>query len=226
MVRGMLYTMSRGAYLALASGTAVVLLVRSPLYLLLSAALALGVPEFAPSLVPSSVMKRLQVTREAQPLDPSLTVGLDTSSQQRLMLWNAGIEMIRDHPWSGVGLFRFTEVVDYYVPTIMKEKDPRDAHNAYIKVAAEMGIPALVVMVVLLLWIGASSLIVYFRREHLFDRSVALALLGSLVGVIVSCIFGSRFTDESLMGPFWALVGMLRVLGHLPATVGPGRDPE
>jgi len=218
MVRGMLYTISRGAYVALAAGAAVILLLRSPLLLVVTVAAALAAPEYAPVLVPSSVMKRLNVTNKGDSLDTDLRDNLDKSSQQRLILWDGGIRMIRAHPLGGVGLGRFGQVVRGYTAGELSEKDPSDAHNAYVKVAAEMGIPAFLTMVSLLMWIGWVSVALYFRRTHLFDRALALALVGSLTGLTVSCLFGSRFTDENLMSQFWVLVGSVRVLGYLPAA--------
>jgi len=225
MVRGMLYTMSRAAYLALAVGAAVIVLLRSPLLLVVTVAAALAAPEYAPGLVPSSVMTRLRVTQKGDTLDTDLRDNLDKSSQQRLMLWDAGTGMIRAHPLRGVGLNRFGEVVGSYTAVELSEKDPNDAHNAYIKVAAEMGIPAFLTMASLLIGIGWMSLALYFRRTHLFDRALALALVGSLTGLAVSCLFGSRFTDENLMSQFWVLVGSVRVLSYLPAASEPAGRP-
>jgi O-antigen ligase len=216
MVRGMLFTMSRGAYLALASGVASVLLFRSPLYLILAGASVFGATQYASWLLPSSVLSRLGATKEPGIYDESLAGTLDKSSQQRLMLWTAGTEMIDDNKWRGVGLGRFHEVVDDYMPEPLDEDDPRDAHNAYVLATAEMGIPAGVTMVLLFLSIAGASLAQYFRRPLDFDRCLALGVLASLVGLAASCVFGSRFSDENLMGEFWVLVGMLRVLKDLP----------
>jgi O-Antigen ligase len=225
MVRGMLFAMSRGAYLALAAGAAVVILLRSPLLLVITLAVAFAAPEYAPWMVPASVLARLRGTQQSDSLDPDMEARLDKSSQQRLMLWDAGTAMIRNHPWRGVGLNRFSEEVGGYTLSELTDKDPKDAHNAYIKVAAEMGIPALLAMAVLLVHISSLAVPLYFRRTDLFDRSLALALVGSVTGLVVSCLFGSRFTDENLMCQFWVLVASVRVLGFLPAGVEPA-GPE
>jgi hypothetical protein len=46
-------------------------------------------------------------------------------------------------------------------------------------------------------------------------------MMGSLVGLMVSCLFGSRFVDDNLMSQFWVLVGSVRVLRYLPERVEP-----
>jgi O-Antigen ligase len=226
MVRGMLYTLSRGAYLALGSASAVLLLARNPIYLILAVAVALGAPTYAPWLVPGSVVVRMRSTVQPEPYTEGTTDTLDKSARQRLMLWDAGMEIIREHPWRGVGLNRFSDVVGDYTAEPLGENDPSDAHNAYVKIAAEMGIPALVAMVSILLWLGATAAIKYFKRQDLFDRSLALGVLGSVIGVAVSCMFGSRFSDEALMGQFWVLIGAFRVVASLPQTSDAQGTPD
>jgi O-Antigen ligase len=224
MARGMLYCLSRGAYLSLAAGSVVVMLLSSPLLLVAGATsvvVAIAAPEYAPDIIPSSVLTRMKMTTKTDETDPDASTDhLDTSSEHRLMLWNAGLAMMRAHPLAGVGLFRYGEVIDKYALD-REENDPFDAHEAYIKVGAEMGIPALLTMLLLLAWIGCASWTLYFRRTDLLDRSLALGMMGSLVGLMVSCLFGSRFVDDNLMSQFWVLVGSMRVLRYLPERVEP-----
>jgi O-antigen ligase len=211
-VRGLLFTLSRGAYLALASGCAVVLVFANPTYLVLVGAGGAAAKTF-PELFPSSVQARLGNTNEGHEIyDDRLEDNLDRSSADRLMLWRAGMAMIADNPLRGVGWHRFGLAVHDYTEKEIKQGDPSDAHNAYILVGAELGLPALGVMLLLMGSIGASAAIVYFRKKDPFDRALALAVLGSLVGVMVSCVFGSRFADEALISYFWILVALLRVL--------------
>jgi len=217
MVRGMLYCFSRGAYLSEVAGGCVMMLFKSPRQLVIGLFAAYLTIVYVPALVPGSVVKRIGLEKYTaqSSSDAKITDNLDKSSQHRLMLWDAGGSMIRDHRWLGVGLGRFDEVVDAYIDEPMRPDDPRDAHNAYVKVAAEMGIPAACMMVLLLCSVLALGLSRYFRCEHPFDRALALGLIGSVIGLIVSCLFGSRFSDDSLMGQFWMLVGSVRVLGQV-----------
>lgn len=210
-VRGLLFTFSRGAYLALASACAVLALLANPAYLIVAGAGA-AVARLAPEVVPASVEARVADTQRRDEIyDDDLEDNLDRSSQHRLMLWRAGMAMIADHPWRGVGWHRFAGAVDEYTEEELKPGDPRDAHNAYVLVAAELGLPAFVLMLLLLAGIGASGVSLYFRKTDRFDRALALSLVGSLVGVAVSCMFGSRFTNEALISPFWMLVALLMV---------------
>jgi len=63
----------------------------------------------------------------------------------RLGLWEAGLRMVRDHPLAGVGLGNFKHAVGDYGEA---EGDVwRMAHNAYLEIAAEMGLPGLAAFV-------------------------------------------------------------------------------
>jgi O-antigen ligase len=211
VVRATLYTFSRGAYLALAGGSATVLALGNPL--LLAAAGgggAVGVALF-PSLIPSSVMERLDetTTRSSTYEGEEAQVSLDRSSAHRLVIWRGAGRMIAAHPLDGIGLGRFQRMIGYYTEVPLRKTDPHDAHNAFILVAAETGVPSLVLLLLLFAAWGLLALRLRFRRRHPVDRSLGLAFLGSLVGVLVSCMLGSRFSDEALIGWFWILAALV-----------------
>ncbi len=131
--------------------------------------------------------------------------------------------MIAQHPLLGVGVGRFQEMIGFYTEYPLKKDDPHDAHNAYILQAAEMGVPSLLLLLLLYLTWGTVALRLYRRRRHPVDRRLALAFLGSLVAVLVSCMLGSRFSDEALIAWFWILAAMLLVVGRLREPSGPLR---
>ena len=210
VARASLFTFSRAAYLALAAGSTIIAFLHNPL-ILVGGAAAGGVAVVArPSLIPESIRARFEQTNEGTGLEGE-AMQLDKSSAYRLILWKAGFRMVREHPLTGVGLGRFSAVVGGYTEVQLSKNDPNDAHNAYLLTAAEMGIPGILIMVVLLLTLGAAAFRLYYRRSHPADRAVALAFLGCWVALIVSCSLGSRFGDEALIALFWALCGVLAV---------------
>jgi O-antigen ligase len=219
-VRAMLFTLSRGAYLALGAATTVALLLGHPVYLV-GAGLLGGAAATMPQAIPQSVADRIGNTFSDDEVgyDAAPEETLDKSSAERLALWRAGLAMAREEPWFGVGLGRFQQEVALYTETPLGEDAPRDAHNAYILTMAELGVPALVLMVVLLVWLAGEAAIVYARGRTWVDRVVSLAFLGTLAGVAVSCAFGSRFSDENVIGLFWIMAALVRTLrtGCLPA---------
>lgn len=80
---------------------------------------------------PSSPLQRLVDPRQSDV----------QAKDARLELWGAALGMARDHPLTGVGLGNFKSAVSAYGSG---EGDVwRMAHNAYLEIAAEMGLPGL-----------------------------------------------------------------------------------
>ncbi len=213
--RAMLFTFSRSAYLALASGASLVVLLHNPLLLVAGAGGGVVAVAVKPTLIPESIRERLGQTTEGVGLEGEQQ-SLDRSSAYRLILWRAAFRMIRERPLTGVGLGQFSSVVGQYTEVTLSKEDPNDAHNAFILIAAEMGLPALATALTLLLALALAATRAWFRRRHRVDRTVALAFLGSWVGLIVSCMLGSRFSDESLISYFWILAALVAVVRRLP----------
>ena len=152
-------------------------------------------------------------------------VSLDRSSAHRLVIWRGAARMIAAQPLQGVGLGRFQRVIGSYTEVPLRKDDPHDAHNAYILVAAETGLPSLALLLLLFAAWGILALRLRFGHRHPVDRSLGLAFLGSLVAVIVSCMLGSRFSDEALIGWFWMLAALVVVAGHFRKRPRPRRRP-
>lgn len=130
-------------------------------------------------LLPDSPINRL--------LHPN--VGDNIGTESRTEVWKAGLRMIESNPVFGIGLGRFKPSVEAFenggnVKSL--------AHNTYLEISAELGLPALIVF-------GA---IVFFsirtldrlRRQTLRDKQVFLyhAVLShevALVGLLVSSMF-------------------------------------
>jgi O-antigen ligase len=214
--RAMLFTFSRSAYIAMAGGAALVVALHSPLLLVAGAGAGGAAVMAKPSLIPSSIRDRMGETTEGAGLEGENRT-LDKSSAYRLILWRAAFKMIREHPLSGVGLGRFSSVVGSYTEVTLSKEDPNDAHNAFILIAAESGVPALLLVLVVLVAFFLTATRVYFRHRYRVDRTLALGFMGAWVGLIVSCMLGSRFGDECLIAYFWILGAMVAVVARMPA---------
>jgi O-antigen ligase len=215
--RAILFTFSRGAYLAFMTGSSAVLLIANPL--LLAATIGAGsiAAVLYPPLLPSSVRDRLGTLTLEAPTNPweDASTNLDRSASHRTVLWRGAVRMIQEHPVQGVGLGHFPFTIDLYTPEVLLASDPRDAHNAYLLMASEMGIPTLLLLLVFLAWLGAVALRISLRRRNPLDRRVGLTLLGTLGSLVVSCMLGSRFSQEALIAYFWILAALLAVVRQL-----------
>lgn len=59
------------------------------------------------------------------------------SAADRLESWRAALEMIRDHPVTGVGLASYGPAFPHY-----SNKKPREAHDTFLQIAADNGLTA------------------------------------------------------------------------------------
>lgn len=126
------------------------------------------------------------------------------SVTERLHLWKAGLSMVTDHPVLGVGPGRYASELAEYLPELRGTV----AHNSYMHMAAETGLPGLVLYVLLF----ATALVVSQRVYRGSPRSrrggMANAIQASLVAYLVAGFFISRH-DMVLA---YILVGWLTAL--------------
>jgi putative inorganic carbon (hco3(-)) transporter len=87
-------------------------------------------------LSPRLIRQRIHSLRQPA-LDPSVSI--------RLEMWQAGLRMIRKHPWVGVGPNNIPEVYTLYLaPGKAPEVGYREhLHNDFIQLGAERGLPCL-----------------------------------------------------------------------------------
>jgi O-antigen ligase len=225
--RAVLFTFSRGAYLGLAAGATVVSALRRPLLLVIAGGASVLAVLVHPELVPESVRERMGATRERAVFDGETdSASLDRSSADRIVIWRGAARMIVDKPLFGVGLGQFGPSIGLYTEYALDERHPRDAHNAFFAVAGEMGLPALFLLLLFLAALAATAARMYFGRRISPDRPLGLACLGMLVGLVVTCMLGSRFSDESLIGYFWMLAALTVVVSRLPLPHRPSPRPR
>lgn len=117
------------------------------------------------------------------------TASLDRATiEERYELWSGGIEMALDHPILGVGPGNYANWIGVY--QIGKSRLP--AHNSFISVAAEAGLIALTLFV-LLIYLGFRTLGNISRQsENSVLHGTAVALQSSIIAFITVGIFMSR----------------------------------
>ena len=154
MASAFVLTQSRGAWISLSVSLFVMAILlgrdksrraRTVLTLLLLAASILSFIYFSKDLI-------------SQRLEPVTTAASDEASfATRIAIWKGTIRMIRDHPIIGTGIGTFISVFPRYRPEGLNVI-ANFAHNDYLNVAAEIGIPALLVMIWLLIMAIRSGL--------------------------------------------------------------------
>jgi O-antigen ligase len=132
-------------------------------------------------------------------LDPSTDYG---STQFHLEAWKAGLRMIEAHPIAGIGLGNFKPLMPSYMASGMIIHVETVAHNMFIEVAAELGLPALLIFLGIF-WFTYRTLGKLRRSSstHPLIRETASALQAGLVGFAVAGSFiSAEYQKTSWMG--------------------------
>jgi O-antigen ligase len=138
-------------------------------------------------------------------------------------VWAVGWRMVKAHPVGGIGAGNFPISSVHYLlePGAISRSDfivdhPKVAHNSYLQVLAELGVPGLAMYVGLILFSLACTLAAakqYMRagdeRMELATRAVLVALLGILAAdFFISGIYSKQLWLLLALGP--ALLAVAR----------------
>jgi putative inorganic carbon (hco3(-)) transporter len=157
---------------------------------------------FGASILVGMLLLLLTVVSPSSPLDRFLNpVSGDIKAENmRWILWEAGLRVAADHPWTGIGPGNFKSVITRYYEE--PETTPAHiAHNTYIETAAEIGLPGLGILLACLITTLAS--LEHLRRRTsvkgpAFLHDTALALQAGLIGYSVSAFFLSALWNKFL----------------------------
>lgn len=143
-------------------------------------------------IVPRSPLQRL--------LHPETGDKMGTETREKA--WEAGLKMIEAKPLFGVGLGLFKPLLGQY------SGDPdfhQIAHNSYLEIAAEQGIPALL----LFLWLFWETFRAMGIARKLTLRSGDKFLYPMAAGLqcgVLACVVGDVFLSAEYLKLFWIVV--------------------
>jgi O-antigen ligase len=127
----------------------------------------------------------------------------DPSNRDRVAMLQSGVEIVRDHPITGVGPDMVKSVYpEYRQPWAVNPLNVH-LHNVPVQIAAERGLPALLV------WIG---FIVYLVRDLLKrlttsrHPSLAAGALAAVAAMIAAGLFEYNFGDSEFLMLFLVLI--------------------
>jgi O-antigen ligase len=116
--------------------------------------------------------------------DATETTSQTWAVQERMAHWKAGLRMLEDHPYSGVGAGNYNANFRSETPT-WRFRIPRGhAHNDLIQMGAQAGYPGLIAYLAVLFSAGA-RIVRGVRGDATRERALAIGALGVLTAVIV-----------------------------------------
>jgi O-antigen ligase len=209
LTASLVMTQTRGAWIGLAAGVALMLGFRQKRFLLTLPVVALMI--FLVS--PEAVRERIRSI-----VDPQ-----DLTARERLYMWSSGAQIFRDHPWTGVGIHGVKRVYTTYKhPNALRDQRGH-LHNNFIQIAAERGLIGLGCW----LWIWGAF---YWHAGRIYrglepDARQARALvIGSLAGVTgfhVAGLTEYTFGDSEVI----MLVYFLMALPYVARGTPPSSKP-
>ena len=155
------------------------------------------------------------------------------SNQHRIICWRTGWQIVRAHPWFGLGpemipeMIKTEKFLDYVPPDIPR---PLPAgfyghlHNIYIHYAAERGLPALLA----LLWLLAKILRDFARAIRRLppgpsdQKFILHGAVAVLLAVMVAGVFELNLGDSEVLAMFLAVVAC----GYLAAEKVLAEEPR
>ncbi len=134
----------------------------------------------------------------------------DTSSTLRLALWESSIAMIVDHPLFGIGWGAYEFVYPAYDFFVLDAGTKIfHAHNMYLHIAAEIGLPGLVAFLIIMYGHARLALELAANTANRWLHGLMLGVLVALLSIAVS-----GFTDYIMFNPqvamlYWLLNAMI-----------------
>lgn len=135
----------------------------------------------------------------------------EQSHAERLLLWQSALQMVEDHPATGVGLAQFKQnYQQHYISPLAKEPELGHAHNNILHFFAECGI--LGGGMFLLLW---GYLLGHAVKGWYKSRNPGYAVIVALVlGVMLHGMTEYTYGSSVAMKFFWLVLGLCFVWIH------------
>src|SRR5579871_2158440 len=211
----LLFSFSREAYAGILVGLLFLGLVRQRWVLLALAVFLLSWQSF----VPTSVQERVLMTYDKNDQQ------LDTSAQDRVVLWDDAMNLFHQNPALGAGFdtYEWQHRVGIYT----------DTHNYFLKVLVETGVLGLMFFLFLLAKMTRLGVKLYRTAQDPFLQSIGLGFSLLMACVFVVNFFGDRWLYVEVNGFLWVLLACV-VRGQMieserkeePAAVAAEAPPE
>ena len=205
-----MYSLSRGGYVAFIAGWLFVGAVRYRSLLVLAALFGLTWTAVVPNAVRERVMMTYDPNLAAQKSEAQADGELDHSAELRLELWADALDLFKSNPILGTGFntYAYMKRVGNYA----------DTHNIYVKVLIETGVVGLALFLCLLLKTYRAGYRLFRTSRSPFFAALGLGLAAWVVANGVCNLFGDRWTYLQVNGYMWTLAGLVARAAELEST--------
>lgn len=136
------------------------------------------------------------------------------SNKSRLVMWNVGMQVFKDHPLLGVGDNQITDVYKLYKKP-ESHGEGSHFHSNVVMILVTTGITGFIMY--LLLWV---SMFYYSVRDFRkskddFDRSLLWGIILSMISFNISGIFEWNFGDWEVVTLLYYILSLIFVLNYI-----------
>src|SRR5918993_644109 len=175
-------TLTRGAWVGVAVGVALLLLSKDFRLLAIIPVVAVIAIVFAPQQI---------VDRWNSIFDRN-----DLTSRDRIAMLQAGVSMVKDYPLTGVGPDQIERAYpSYRVAEAVKPTNPH-LHNVPMQIAAERGLPALAAWIWFVISVVAGLFGLLKKSRH---KSLAAAAVGGMAAMLAAGLTEYNFGDSEFL---------------------------
>lgn len=194
----LVYTQSRGAWLAFLVSMAIYLLIRTSKMLVVYLLGVFSIPVL-PFVLPSSIVSRF------------MSIGNlgDSSTSYRVSIWRAAVKMIEDFFAGGIGIgtAAFSKVYPSY--SLAGIEAAPHSHQLFFQIAIEMGIFALIAFIaVIFILIRKNSFgLMEYGKKNGYTLISSAALCG-IIGMLIQGMTDYVWYNYRVFGMFWIVMGL------------------
>lgn len=197
MTLALIYTWSRGAWLAAILSVGVFLLLYSSAFLKLVLPVLLIAP-FTPAVLPASILNRLM----------SIGDMADTSTAYRVSIWTASVRMIKSMFLSGIGTGSDVFLTVYPMFALSGASYALHAHNLFLQITIEMGFVGIAVFLVMLWLFFRTVLSCYYTVKQRDTSTLVMALGMGVLALLFQGLTDYVWFNYRVMLMFWLAVGL------------------
>ena len=134
-------------------------------------------------------------------------LGKEQSLVERFYLWDRAVDVIEARPWTGTGINTYAVAHQKYDRKRSWRVPNYYAHNGYLQIAAETGLPSLVCFLAFLFF--------YFKNAFRFlgdlseegKKHQVIGILAGMVGFLILGLIDTVFHNPQAVMGFWFLAG-------------------
>lgn len=143
------------------------------------------------------------------------SAGDDRTSEQRLLYWEHGWDMMKDYPFTGVGYFNFIPYYEAYYSYDMLYPKAQLPHNIFIQVGTDAGFIALFLFLLLIFYCLYLAIKISRSNQSLpYEKALAAGLGFGVIGFVVA----GQFVTVTYYPFFWVHLAFLVSLGNIKKT--------